>query len=201
MPTDTPMDVIGLLDAAAVLRKIDEAGGLGMFEGATTKPLKIIEGTGRLNEEARRMYVIEMSDIFFKGVQRTMQKRQGQLLFEDTEDVEVIVAPGSLDEETKEDIKQLLADIKGRARREGGAAAGSSLVAVQRQGAGRASAGMGAAGTSGRTYCSKYIKGECSSSAACGPTPGHGGGPSASARGGKEGREEEGRKDEKEGMK
>ena len=117
--------------------------------------------------------------------------------FSDEQAAQVLkaVGPGSLDEETKEDIKQLLADIKGRTRRESGAAPGSPTVAVQRKGTGGASAGMGAASPGGRTYCSKYIKGECSSSAACGPTPGHGGGPSASARGGKEGREEEGRKE------
>jgi hypothetical protein len=168
---DARTDMMLLMDVAWTLEQIDKVLRLELFRGATIKLLKMNEMMGRVDEAARREHVVEFGEIYFKCVHLDLQQRLEQLLFEDGE-VEILTAEGSLNEEIKDDVKQLNAKIKGMARRGSGAEAASPTASGgQKRLGGPTAAGASPGGTSGgggRTWCFKYIVGECTNNAICG---------------------------------
>jgi hypothetical protein len=147
---------------------------VGFYSGATSKLLKMIAMTGRVDEGERRKHMEEMGEIYFRSLHQDLHGRLEHVLFGGGEDVGT--KTGSMSEEVKDDVRQLIAKIKSMTSGRRGAAAAAQATPSGQRGAGGAAAAGGSPSAStgsptggrGRTYCSKYFTGQCSNSAACG---------------------------------
>ena len=174
MSGDAETDMVLMLDAAWALEQIDRIAGVGLYSGATSKLLKMIAMTGRVDEGERRKHMEEMGDIYFKSLHQDLHGRLEHVLFGGDEDGGT--KTGSMSEEVKDDVRQLIAKIKSMTSGRRGAAAAAQATPSGQRGAGGAAAAGGSPSAStgsptggrGRTYCSKYFTGQCSNSAACG---------------------------------
>ena len=75
MSGDAETDMVLMLDAAWALEQIDRIGGVGLYSGATSKLLRMIAMTGRVNEGERRKHMEEMGDIYFKNLHQDLHGR------------------------------------------------------------------------------------------------------------------------------
>jgi hypothetical protein len=111
MDGEAKTDVVLMLDAACALEQIDMTGGLGLYQGATTKLLKMPQMTRRVDEEERRKHMDELGDIYIKGLHQDLQRRLEHFLLGDDEGG-IVTKTGSLSEEVKDDARQLIAKTK-----------------------------------------------------------------------------------------
>ena len=146
-------NVKNILALSIGLGILDDSAGSRRFFGAKERVVTLIQATGALDDETLAANLEGLKELFFDDLWRRQLKYEAQM--DDAYDeVEILEKAGDLDDETKEEVRQFIANMKNearwskRARRTGPDPSASSSST-----AGATSAYV--------RYCSQHLKGNC----------------------------------------